>query len=38
MIPDSMAGVKVFPARKQRVSVKAEGQVQVGWQLRVWEM
>lgn len=31
-------GVKLFPARKQRASVKAAGQVQTGWQPRVGEV
>lgn len=33
-----MVGVKLFPARKQRLSVKAGGQVQVGWQPGASEM
>lgn len=37
-IPIEMVGVKLFPARKQRLSVKAGGQVQVGWQPGASEM
>lgn len=37
VVPRRTVGVKLFPARKQRVSVKAGGQVQAGWQARAWE-
>lgn len=38
VIPLAMVGVKLFPARRQRASVKAGGQVQAGWQPGAPEM